>query len=212
VTTQPEPTAKPAKPRLLQDGRDMFWSIAPLVVACIVLAGLVGMCSFSPGGINRGPVPSYDASSALKADALTLGFPVRLPRLPQGWQSNSGGRGGIPDGRTDPSTHQRLHAVTSTVGYISPTGEYLSLTQSNADEVKLVDSIHPSMYPSGTVDVDGIRWITYEGDGGVEPVWTTRLNSPAGPAQVAITGAGSTDEFRTLAADTQSQPPLPAHR
>ena len=190
----------------------MFWSIAPLVVACIVLAGLVGMCSFSPGGINRGPVPSYDASSALKADALTLGFPVRLPRLPQGWQSNSGGRGGIPDGRTDPSTHQRLHAVTSTVGYISPTGEYLSLTQSNADEVKLVDSIHASMYPSGTVDVDGIRWITYEGDGGVEPVWTTRLNSPAGPAQIAITGAGSTDEFRTLAADTQSQPPLPAHR
>src|ERR1700761_2232609 len=125
---QPEPTAKPAKPRLLQDGRDMFWSIAPLVVACIVLAGLVGMCSFSPGGINRGPVPSYDASSALRADALTLGLPVRLPRLPQGWQANSGGRGGIPDGRTDPSTHQRLHAVTSIVGYISPAGEYLSLT------------------------------------------------------------------------------------
>jgi hypothetical protein len=212
VSTQPEPTAKPAKPRLLQDGRDMFWSIAPLVVACIVLAGLVGMCSFSPGGINRGPVPSYDASSALRADALTLGFPVRLPLLPQGWQANSGGRGGIPDGRTDPSTHQRLHAVTSIVGYISPAGEYLSLTQSNADEVKLVGSIHSSMYPSGTVDVDGTRWITYQGDGGVEPVWTTRLDNPAGPAQIAITGAGSADEFRTLAAATQSQPPLPAHR
>src|ERR1700734_1589597 len=61
VTTQPQPTAKPAKPRLLQDGRDMFWSIAPLVVACIVLAGLVGMCTFAPGGTNRGQVPSYDA-------------------------------------------------------------------------------------------------------------------------------------------------------
>ena len=52
----------------------------------------------------------------------------------------------------------------------------------------------------------------YQGDGGVEPVWTTRLNSAAGPAQIAITGAGSADEFRTLAAATQSQPPLPAHR
>lgn len=212
VTSQPEPTAKPAKPRLLQDGRDMFWSIAPLVVACIVLAGVVGMCSFSPGGINRGPVPSYDASSALRADALTFGFPVRLPLLPQGWRANSGGRGGIPDGRTDPSTHQRLHAVTSIVGYISPAGEYLSLTQSNGDEVKLVGSIHSSMYPSGTVDVNGTRWITYQGDGGVEPVWTTRLDNPAGPAQIAITGAGSADEFRTLAGATQSQPPLPAHR
>ncbi|MFZ0902474.1 MAG: DUF4245 domain-containing protein, partial [Mycobacterium sp.] len=40
----------------------------------------------------------------------------------------------------------------------------------------------------------------------------TRLASPVGPAQVAITGAGSVDQFRTLAAATQSQPPLPAHR
>jgi hypothetical protein len=215
VTSQPEPTAKPAKPRLLQDGRDMFWSIAPLVAACIVLAGVVGMCSFAPGGSNRGEVPSYDAVGALHADAQTLGFPVRLPQLPAGWQSNSGGRGGIDDGRTDPanpSAGHRLRAVTSTVGYISPTGMYLSLTQSNADEAKLVGSIHPSMYPTGTVDVDGTRWIVYQGDGRVEPVWTTRLNSPVGPAQEAITGAGSTDEFRTLAAATQSQPPLPAHR
>jgi hypothetical protein len=211
VTTQPEPTAKPAKPRLLQDGRDMFWSIAPLVAACIILAGVVGMCTFAPGGINRGSVPSYNAVSALRADAQTLGFPVRLPRLPEGWQPNSGGRGGIPDGRPDPSTGQRLHAVTSTVGYISPTGMYLSLTQSNADEDKLVGSIHPSMYPSGTVDVDGTRWIVYQGDS-VESVWTTRLKSPPGPAQVAITGAGGVDQFRTLAVATQSQPPLPAHR
>ncbi len=215
MTTQPEPTAKPAKPRLLQDGRDMFWSIAPLVAACIILAGMVGMCAFSPSGINRGPVPSYNAASALRADAQTLGFPIRLPRLPNGWQSNSGGRGGIPDGRTDPSTGQRLHAVTSTVGYISPAGMYLSLTQSNADENKLVERIQASskstMYPSGTVDVDGTRWIVYQGDG-VEPVWTTRLTSPAGPAQLAITGAGDVDQFRTLASATQTQPPLPAHR
>jgi hypothetical protein len=216
VTTQPQPTAKPAKPRLLQDGRDMFWSIAPLVVACIILAGMVGMCTFAPGGTNRGPVPSYDAGSALRADAQTFAFPVRLPRLPGGWQPNSGSRGGIGDGRTDPSTGQRVRAVTSTVGYISPTGMYLSLTQSNADEDKLVGSIHPSMYPTGTVDVDGTRWIVYQGAGsegnGPEAVWTTRLNSPAGPAQVAITGAGDVDQFRTLAEATESQPPLPAHR
>jgi hypothetical protein len=212
VTSQPEPSAKPAKPRLLQDGRDMFWSIAPLVVACIVLAGVAGMCSFSPSGINRGPVSPYDATSAMKADAQTLGFPVRLPRLPQGWQANSGGRGGIADGRTDPSTGNRLRAVTSIVGYISPGGEYLSLTQSNADEDKLVGAIHPSMVPSGVVDVNGTRWVTYQGDGGVEPVWTTRLSSPAGPAQVGITGAGNTDEFRTLAVATQTQPPLPSQR
>jgi Protein of unknown function (DUF4245) len=190
----------------------MFWSIAPLVVACIILAGMVGMCTFAPDGTNRGHVPSYDASSALRADAQTFAFPIRLPRLPGGWQPNSGSRGGIADGRIDPSTGQRVRAVSSIVGYISPTGMYLSLTQSNADEDKLVGSIHRSMFPTGTVDVDGTRWIVYQGDDGVEPVWTTRLDSPAGPTQVAITGAGGVDQFRTLAAATESQPPLPAHR
>jgi hypothetical protein len=212
VTSQPQPSAKPAKPRLLQDGRDMFWSIVPLVVACIVLAGMVGMCTFAPGGTNRGTVPSYDAAAALRADAQTLGFPVRLPRLPAGWQPNSGSRGDIESGRTDPSTGQRLRAVTSTVGYISPTGMYLSLTQTNADEDKLVGSIHPSSYPMDTADVDGIRWIVYQSESSAEPVWTTRLDSPAGPEQIAITGAGSVDQFRTLAAAVQSQPPLPSSR
>ena len=37
-----------------------------------------------------------------------------------------------------------------------------------------------------------------------EPVWTTRLDGPGGPAQIAITGAGGTDEYRTLAAATQT--------
>lgn len=86
------------------------------------------------------------------------------------------------------------------------------MTQSNADEDKLVGSIHPSMYPTGTVDVGGTRWVVYEGsdeNGAVEPVWTTRLTGPGGATQLAITGAGSIDQFRTLASATQSQPRCP---
>jgi hypothetical protein len=211
---EPVPAARPAKPRLLQDGRDMFWSLVPLVIGCILLAGMVGMCSFQPTGTNEGTIPSYDAATALRADAQTLGFPIRLPQLPAGWQPNSGGRGGIENGRM--SNGQRLSAATSTVGYIGPTGMYVSLTQSNADEDKLVGSIHPSAYPTATVDVSGTTWIIYRGsgDGGAdaEPVWTTKLTSPGGVAQIAITGAGSADLFRTLAAATQSQPPLPTSR
>ena len=91
---------------------------------------------------------------------------------------------------------------------------YLSLTQSNADEDKLVGSIHPSAYPTGTVAVDGTSWVVYRGAGesgaDAEPVWTTRLAGPAGATQIAITGAGSTDQFHTLASATQSAPPLPS--
>ena len=70
----------------------MFWSLAPLVVVCIVLAGLVGMCSFSPSGPVDGTAPTYDAATALQADAGAVPFGVRLPRLPEGWQANSGTR------------------------------------------------------------------------------------------------------------------------
>jgi hypothetical protein len=89
---------------------------------------------------------------------------------------------------------------------------YLSLTQSNADEDKLVGSIHPSMFPTGTVDVDGTSWVVYQRGESTEPVWTTRLAGPVGSTQIAITGAGSTDQFRTLASATQSQPPLPGRQ
>ncbi len=71
-----------------------------------------------------------------------------------------------------------------------------------------MDSIHASMYPTGTQDVSGVKWIVYGGGDGVEPGWTARLDSSAGPAQIAITGAGSGDEFRVLALATQTQQPL----
>jgi hypothetical protein len=192
---------------LLQDGRDMFWSIAPLVAACIILAGILGMCSFSPGGPSPGATPDYDAPAALQADADALRIPIRLPALPAGWHSNSGSRAGIDGGRTDPSG-QPARAVSSTVGYLTPTGMYLALTQSNADEDKLIASIGRDMVPTGTQDVDGVRWVVYDGDGNAEPVWTTRLNGPTGPAQIAIKGAGGTDEYRTLAAAVENRPPL----
>ena len=86
---------------------------------------------------------------------------------------------------------------------------YLSLTQSNADEEKLVPSINAELVAAGTEDVNGVTWVVYEGGDGAEPLWSTRLKGPKGPSQVAITGAAGTDEYRTLAAATQAQPPLP---
>lgn len=186
----------------------MFWSLAPLVLACVILAGLVGMCSFQPKGPAEGVTPSYDAPAALQADADALDFPIRLPKLPEGWQANSGGRGSIEQGRTDPETGKAERALTTRVGFIAPSQMYVSLTQSNADETALVASVHREVYPTGAQTVDGVNWVVYQGGDGTEPVWTTRLVSPHGPAQLAITGAGTDDDFRALAAATQSQAPL----
>ncbi len=186
----------------------MFWSLAPLVVACLVLAGLVGMCSFQPKGPSDGATPSFDAAAALQADAEVLDFPVRLPGLPEGWQANSGARGSIEQGRTDPATGRKERAVTTRVGYLAPSKMYVSLTQSDADETALVGSVEASVYPTGVRDVDGVTWVVYRGGEGTEPVWTTRLLAPAGAAQLAVTGAGSEEDFATMARSVQTQPPL----
>ena len=74
---------------------------------------------------------------------------------------------------------QPVRAKVSTVGYLTPTGMYVSLTQSNADEDKLVRWMEPSMYPSGTQDVAGVKWIVYDGGDREEPLWTTRLGGSA---------------------------------
>lgn len=193
----------------------MFWSMFPLVLACIVLAGLVGTCSFQPSGPKKGAVPSYDAPGALQSDAETLGFPIRLPAVPEGWQSNSGGREGLEAGRTDPVTGEQVRALVSRVGYLTDRGRYVSLTQSNADEEKLVRSIMSEAAPTGVEDVAGVKWVVYEGlsdDDRGEPVWTTRIDGPDGGTQVAITGSGSPEDFRALAMATQTQAPLPQTR
>ena len=52
----------------------------------------------------------------------------------------------------------------------------MSVTQSDADETALVQSIQKEVYPTGAEDVDGVKWIVYQGGEGTEPVW----NHPAG--------------------------------
>ena len=186
MTTQPQPAPKPAKSRLLQDGRDMFWSIAPLVLACIVLAGLLGMCSFQASGPGKGPAPSYDAPAALQADADALKIPIRLPLLPEGWQSNSGSRQGIEKGRTDPVSGQQrprgqLHGGLP--------GAERHVREPDAEQRRRGQAAsarsRPMRIRRGSRTSNGVKWVVYEGgeqDGRpAEPVWTTRLNGPAGP-------------------------------
>ena len=202
------PPPRPAKPRVLQDGRDMFWSLVPLAVVCVLFAGLFGLSSLRPAGPSDGPVPTYDVTRALKADAAAVAYPVRLPKLPDGWQANSGTRIGIESGRTTNAGGDKQRAIASRVGYIAPSKMYVSLTQSNADEAALVGSIQKDVFPTGTEDVDGVTWVVYQGGEGAEPVWTTRLDSAKGPTQVAISGSGSPEDFRALAIATQTQLPL----
>lgn len=196
----------------------MRLSAVPLVLACIVLASVLVACSPRPSQPEpSAPPPTIDGEATLRADAAELGFPIRLPQLPTDWQPTSAKRGKISTGRLVTSPTRRYESANvSTIEYLVPGDKRMSLHQSNADERYLVeyldtaDSFEFALRKSDEQDVAGIQWVIYKGEGHKEPVWTTRLNGPTGPAQIAITGTAGAADYRILAMAIQSQPPLAA--
>lgn len=181
------------KPRILHDYRDLLLSLIPLVLIAVVFAGAASQCSFSAGGPTQGPIPSFDAAAALRSDAENLSFPIREPRLPANWSPNSGSRDTITEAGG---------GTVSTIGYITPQGTYMQLSQSNATEEALARHIADTRYASGTQQIGERKWVVY-GDPDTEPSWIADF----GETRVLIRGAGDGDAFTTLArAVTEARP------
>ncbi|QUR67507.1 DUF4245 domain-containing protein [Mycobacterium spongiae] len=200
--------------RLLRRRRRVIVSIAPLALACIVGAVFSG-CSVQLGQHTSAP-PSVDVAAALRDDAAELGIPLRLPQLPEDWHTTAARRETLRWGRTiGPPGRGFEPAVVSIIDYLAPGEMRMRLAQSNADVRSLIDyldtavSLETALGRAGERDVEGVTWEVYTGEAHEEPVWTTRLAGPSAPVQIAITGAGDVDEYRTLAAATQTQSPLP---
>ncbi|MGV9677552.1 DUF4245 domain-containing protein [Nocardia sp. NPDC003482] len=182
------------KPRILHDYRDLFWSLIPLVLICVVLAGVASQCSFTTHGPTQGRIPEFDLRSALRDDARTLPFPIRQPSLPDTWKPNSGTR--------DTVTGTGGGAV-STVGFITPQGSYMQLTQSNASVDALANHIESTRTPSGTQRIDDHVWTVFHVQGS-EPAWITDL----GPVRLLVKGAGDQSAYTTLATAAAAAPPV----
>ncbi|MFF2084623.1 DUF4245 domain-containing protein [Nocardia sp. NPDC058176] len=181
------------KHRIFNDYRDLFWSLIPLVLIAVVLAGAASQCTVATNGPTQGQIPHFDADAALKSDAKTLSFPIRNPELPEGWQSNSGSRDTIAVAGGGP---------VSTVGYITPQATYMRYSQSSASEEAFSRHVLGSRYPTGTVDVGGQKWVVY-----TEPTEETAWIADLGAVRILITGAGNEAAFTTLAqAITTAQP------
>ncbi len=185
-----------SKPRILNNNRDMVWSLIPLVIACLLIAGVASQCSLSPGGPKQGPIPNFDVNTALQYDASEIGFPVRNPSVPEGWTPNSGSRATISGDNG---------GAVSTVGYITGTGAYLQLTQSSATEEQLVPFVAGSetAYASGAQNVSGRDWVVY-GEEGSRNYWV----SDFGDVRILLGGTASTEDFTTLASILEVTEPL----
>jgi hypothetical protein len=179
-----------------------------MVLSLAVLLVLIGStvwftrgCSFSPSGPEIDPqsVPTVDASRELTGAAKRVNFAVRLPVVPGDWRSNSANT--APVGSGNEAT------VAVRVGWITPAGGYLRLSQSKAAADPLVimeagGDVDPQS--TGNVDVAGTPWTKHPGKG-QESAWVTALDG----VTVLITGSGNEAEFRTLATAVQSAAPLP---
>lgn len=182
------------KHRIFNDYRDLFWSLIPLVLIAVVLAGAASQCTVATNGPTQGQVPHFDVDAALGSDAASLSFPIRNPEVPQDWTSNSGSRDTVTVAGGGP---------VSTVGYITAQGTYMRLSQSSATEESLSRHILGSRYPTGTVDVGGRKWVVY-----TEPTEETAWIADFGDVRVLITGAGDEAAFTTLAQAVTAATPL----
>lgn len=177
--------------------RDMLLSMLVLAVAVLVLAAVSRGCSFSPGGAtdDSTSVPVVDVSAELQAAVGQVKFPLREPHLPAGWRPNSDSLSSVGPNGVD---------QTVQVGWITPDGRFLQLSQSNATALDLVRkaaelSDDTPVSSTGTQQVDGTKWTVYPGVR-TEQSWTADLGS----VRLLVTGNGTADEFRTLTAAAQT--------
>lgn len=188
-------------------------ALVVLVPIILLFAGLARACSFSPGGpsIDTGGLPTVDAPAELASAAPRMPFDVRVPAVPDGWRANSVGTAPIAG----------VAAVR--VGWLTSQDRFLRVVQSAATEGDLVlAQLGTSAVAGGPVEVAGRRWVVYTpgsvaGAGGAsavrEPAWVTAFaaaDASHPPTRVLITGGGTADDFRAMAAAVSSGQVLPS--
>lgn len=180
--------------------REMIGAIVVLLLIVGVLVTTTRSCSFDPGApsVDRGSAPSVDVSAKLHRAASSVAFPIRQPRLPSSWRANSSSTAPVGSGSGAD--------VVVRVGWLTPGGRYVQLSQSGASAGDvLAEDTGTASARSGSVSVDGVSWGTYPARRD-EVAWVATLDG----AVVLITGNGSEEEFRQLAAAvTEAEPVAP---
>ncbi len=185
--------------RLRSGMRDMLLSLLPLVVIALLLTGITRACSFSPGGpsIDPNSVPSVDVAAGFRQAAQQMPFPVRQPDLPASWRATT------IDVRSGGGTSSAPGPAVR-VSWLTPTGHYLRLVESNLGEDVLVSAesgVSPTAH--GTVAAGGASWTVYSGVRD-EPLWLTEVTG----VRLLETGDAQPAEFDSLAAAVLAARPL----
>ncbi|GAB3454800.1 hypothetical protein GCM10027436_56510 [Actinophytocola sediminis] len=179
--------------------RDMIGAMVVLLVIVGVLVTVTRGCSFDPGGPSVAPdsAPSVDASAKLRVAAGSVAFPVRQPELSARWRANSSSTSSIGEGADAD--------VVVRVGWVTPSGRYLQLSQSGGDaQAVLAAETGESAAASRSVEVAGVTWDEHASRR-EEVAWLTTFDGTV----TVVTGSATEEEFRTMAEAVGSAKPLP---
>ncbi len=170
--------------------RNMVLSMGAIVVVVLVILGLMGGWSFSPGRPSGGTAPTADVQKGFSSASSSVGFPVAVPRdVPAQWHGSS-------FSLTPAVGATSAAPPTARGGWLIPSGAYITLIQSSGapDAVRVTElgSAGPS---SATVKAGGAAWSITSGVR-TETAWFRT----AGNTTLLITGSASPADFATLAA------------
>jgi hypothetical protein len=146
----PEETAarKAEQSRLYRDRK----TLRNLLYALLVSVALVAVIFFMvprPEGSILNPV-DYRQVAASAQNSMPV--PLAVPELPEGWESNA----------AELRTASTDQVVSWYIGLITPSNEYVGLSQAiDANPSWVADQVAQGL-ASGVVDIDGVEWTVYD--------------------------------------------------
>lgn len=166
----------------------MALSLGLLAVVALVLYGMYGQVTFSPGGATEGQAPTADVTGGLQRAAPLVGYPVVVPgEVPAGWNANSFSFTEQPGSATKPPTVR--------AGWLTPSGRFITVAQSSgAPAAFLAAELGEARPPTGTEQVGDVEWTATTGRRD-ELAWVRTDND----VTYLITGSAAPDDFRALA-------------
>jgi len=159
-------------------GRDMLYSMAALLVPILIAVGVWHYLS------SDKQVNTVDPSSAIAQARQYDRFDVAVPHgLGADWKVTSA------------VTRARGGTATLRLGYVTPSGGYAQVVESNADAAKLLaDAVPTTSRPAGSERIGGADWARYAGDK------DNRVLALMQPKRtILVVGQTGDDEMRALA-------------
>jgi hypothetical protein len=162
---------------------NMFRSLAPLVVICLVIVGWTALRQSQDAGVRV-----VDPSSTVQLAAARASYALVAPQgLPDDFRTTSA--------RTDAGEATEGDPVTLQIGYLTPEEEFAGFVVSDDPRAEAVAAVLDGATGDGTVDVDGTSWTRSTTEGG-----ETALSRDDDGVIVIVSGSASEEELEAVAA------------